>query len=67
LGEPVTNPGDRRHFLRVRMDAEGMVWLAGAQGSHVLGSLARAHGLLDVPAGGAIPAGALVLVQRWDC
>jgi len=49
LGEAISNPGDRRHFIRVRMEATGKVFLTGKQGSHVLASLAAANGLLDVP------------------
>jgi len=49
LGEPISNPGDRRHFMRVRVDAEGKVFSAGKQASHALSSLANADALLDVP------------------
>ena len=44
LAEPVANPGPRRHFLRVRIDAAGNVRSAGAQASHMLSSLAAAGG-----------------------
>jgi molybdopterin molybdotransferase len=64
LGEPITNPGDRRHFMRVRVDAAGTVFSAGKQASHVLASLAKADGLLDVPPGTVWPAGATVKVLR---
>jgi molybdopterin molybdotransferase len=66
LAEPLTNPGERRHFLRVRMDGQGRVWSAGFQASHALSSLARANGLLDMPPGSTWPAGAPVGVLRWD-
>ena len=56
LGESLTNPGDRRHFVRVRVDASGRVFSAGPQASHVLTALARADGLLDLGAG-ATPGG----------
>ncbi|MBI3415525.1 MAG: molybdopterin molybdotransferase MoeA, partial [Verrucomicrobia bacterium] len=49
LAEELANHGDRRHFLRVRVDWEARVHSAGAQASHCLGSLAQANGLLDVP------------------
>ena len=42
LGEPLDNQGERRHFLRVKVDAEGKVYSAGVQASHVLNSLALA-------------------------
>ncbi|MBX3748381.1 MAG: molybdopterin molybdotransferase MoeA [Verrucomicrobiae bacterium] len=49
LGEAVGNEGERRHFMRVRLDEEGRVWIAGAQASHIQSGLAEANGLLDVP------------------
>jgi molybdopterin molybdotransferase len=49
LGEPISNSSDRRHFMRVRMDAAGTVFSAGKQASHALASLATANALLDVP------------------
>ena len=65
LGEPMANPGDRRHFLRVRVDRAGKVFSAGRQASHALASLAAANGLVDLPAGGTFPIGAKVTVRRW--
>ena len=38
LAESLTNPGERRHFMRVRVDAAGNVLLAGLQASHALSS-----------------------------
>jgi len=49
LGEPISNSGNRRHFMRVRVEAAGKVFSAGKQSSHALASLATADGLLDVP------------------
>jgi len=49
LGEAISNPGDRRHFIRVRVDQEGKIFSTGKQASHVLASLATAEGLLDLP------------------
>ncbi len=49
LGESISNPGDRRHFVRVRTGADGKIFSAGKQASHALSSLAAADGLLDVP------------------
>jgi molybdopterin molybdotransferase len=66
LGEPVSNVGDRRHFLRVRVDEAGRVFSAGRQASHALASLAAANGLLNLPPGAAFAAGASVAVLRWD-
>jgi len=58
------NKTDRRHLMRVRVDGNGHVSLAGLQASHALGSLAAANGLVDVPAGGVIERGATVRVLR---
>ncbi len=66
LAEPLVNAGERRHFLRVKVDAAGRVWSAGAQASHVLSSMAAANGLVDVPANSTLEAGATVQVLRWD-
>ena len=57
LAEEVSNRGDRRHFVRVNIDANGNVRLSGPQASHRLGSLAAANALLDVPAETAFEAG----------
>ncbi len=62
LGEPISNPGERRHFVRVRLDAEGKVFSAGKQASHALASLARAEALLDLPPQTNWPAGQSVKV-----
>lgn len=65
LAERLDNPGGRRHFLRVRVDARGQVRSAGAQGSHCLGALSAANALLDIPPRTALCAGAPVRVMRW--
>ncbi|MEC8973906.1 MAG: molybdopterin molybdotransferase MoeA, partial [Verrucomicrobiota bacterium] len=49
LADELANRGDRRHFVRVTIDAKGLVWNAGGQRSHMLGSLAKANGLVDLP------------------
>ena len=66
LAEPLSNPGDRRHFTRVIVDAAGNVRAAGAQASHLLGSLAAANGLVDVPPRTTLPSGGTVSVLRWE-
>jgi molybdopterin molybdotransferase len=65
LAEEISNPGDRRHFVRVIMDANGLVRASGPQASHRLGSLAAANGLLDVPAGAQWETGRRVAVLRF--
>ena len=67
LAEPLANPGERRHFMRVKVDATGKVYASGIQASHVLSSLAAADGLVDVPAHTTLAAGAAVSVLRWEC
>lgn len=66
LAEPVANPGDRRHFIRVTVDDTGTVRSSGRQASHRLASLALANGLVDVPPGTTWPAGQTVQVLRID-
>jgi len=66
LAEPLANPGDRRHFMRVRADERGAVWPAGAQASHLLSSLSQANGLVEVPPKTVWPAGTPVAVLRIE-
>ena len=65
LSAPLSNPGDRRHFMRVILDDDGRVRSAGVQASHILGPLAQANGLVDVPPATEWPAGTGVRVLRW--
>ena len=60
---PVPSPQPRGLII---FDAAGHVRSAGLQGSHVLSSLARANGLVDVPPHSTLPAGAVVQVLRWE-
>lgn len=62
----VANRGDRRHFVRVALDAQGRVHPAGAQASHRIGDLARANALLDVPPETTWEAGRAVQVLLWQ-
>jgi len=66
LAAPISNPGDRRHFMRVNVDPAGMVASAGPQASHALSSLAAANGLIDLPPRAALAEGATVRVLRFD-
>jgi len=66
LTEALSNPGPRRHFVRVIADSKGAVSLAGTQASHMLSSLAAANGLVDLSPQTTIPAGSSVLVRKWD-
>ena len=49
LVDELVNRGDRRHFMRVTIDDRGLVLSAGGQRSHMLSSLAKANGLVDLP------------------
>jgi molybdopterin molybdotransferase len=64
--EALVNRGDRRHFMRVRVDATGAVQLAGTQASHMLGSLAAANGLVDVAPNTTMQKGERIQVLRFD-
>lgn len=66
LAEPVRNRGDRRHYVRAKVDASGQVRGAGLQASHALASLAAANALLTVPPDTDWPAGTPVTVLRWE-
>jgi molybdopterin molybdotransferase len=64
--EPLANDGSRRHFLRVRVAEDGAVRLAGTQASHILGSFARANGLVDLAPRTILAKGEKVDVLRWE-
>ena len=64
LAAPLVNHGDRRHFVRVRVDADGRVHSAGTQASHMLHSLAAADGLVEVPPATTLVAETTVRVLR---
>ena len=66
LAEALVNRGDRRHFMRVRVDSAGEVRSAGVQASHMLSSMARANGLVDVPPNTTLTEGSAVTVLRWE-
>jgi len=66
LGEPLRNRGDRRHFVRVRIDDAGVALESGKQASHRLASLAEANALVDVPPNTTIPVNTLVSAIRID-
>lgn len=66
LARAIRNPGARRHFVRVHVDAEGNVMPTGIQASHILSSLIQADGLVDVPPKADWQPGRHVQVIRWD-
>ena len=66
LGEALANPGLRRHFLRVKVDAAGRVYSAGVQASHILSAMAAANGLLDMPPETNWATGRAVQVIEWE-
>ena len=66
LAEPLANPGERRHFMRVKLDAAQNVFSAGLQASHALRSAGEANGLVDVPPQTVWKTGTTVQVMRWE-
>ncbi|HEX4120186.1 MAG TPA: gephyrin-like molybdotransferase Glp [Verrucomicrobiae bacterium] len=66
LSESLANQGDRRHFMRVTLDASGNARSSGHQSSHILSALAKATGLVDVPPQTTLPAGTMVQVLPWE-
>ena len=66
LADELANKGDRRHIVRVTIDDRGLVRSAGGQRSHLLGSLARANGLVDLPSGSRLAKGDPVDVLLID-
>lgn len=64
LTEAVHNRGDRRHFMRVHVDRNGRIRLAGMQASHALSALLDANALLDLPPNSALKAGETATTLR---
>ena len=64
LADELANTGDRRHFLRVRIE-EGKVYKAGTQASHMIARLGKANALIDLPPGAVWPAGSRVRAEHW--
>ena len=65
LADPLINRGDRRHFMRVRVDIAGQVHAAGLQASHAVGPLGQANALVDIPPETSLAEGASVTVLRF--
>jgi len=65
LNESVSNAGPRRHFIRVFIDPSGIIMPSGTQTSHMLSSLAKANGLLDMPPEIKLKQGQRVTVLRF--
>jgi molybdopterin molybdotransferase len=65
LTEPVTNRGERRHFMRVRLE-NGKVRVTGPQSSHIIGAMTEANGLIDVPPETHLNTGSIVRVYLWE-
>ncbi|MGI8603767.1 MAG: molybdopterin molybdotransferase MoeA [Verrucomicrobiales bacterium] len=64
LGQPVTNGAKRPHYLRGRVDPEGILRLAKLQESHALFSLSQSNALLRVSPHASLPAGEVVPVLK---
>ncbi len=66
LQAPLSNSGDRAHYFRVNVGTSGEVTPCGPQASHIIGGLACANGLVEVPPTSELAAGKEVSVLRWD-
>jgi len=49
LRDGIINNSDRRHFTRVKLDGNSQVSIINNQRSHMLGSLPKTNGLIDMP------------------
>ena len=65
LAASLVNQGNRRHFMRVFVDAKGQAYPVGMQASHAVSPLAKANGLIDVPPETTLEEGSIVMVLRW--
>ncbi len=66
LTEPIANREDRPHFMRVHLNEDQEVSLAGLQDSHALHGLSKANGWLRVEPGQTLSAGQTASVMVWD-
>jgi molybdopterin molybdotransferase len=66
LAEPISNPGNRRHFMRVRVAPDGHARSAGTQASHILSSVMESNGFIDLAPGQSRSKGEIVSVMRWE-
>ncbi len=64
-GEALVNRGNRPHFLRGRVDAQGRFFTSGRQESHALFGLSRSNALVRVEPGSTVALGALVGALVW--
>ena len=62
----LANRGDRPHYLRGTLDAQGAFAPGGRQESHALFELSRSSALVRVEAGTTLPAGAPVTALLWE-
>lgn len=62
----LSNRGDRPHYLRGTLDAQGAFAPGGRQESHALFGLSRSHALVRVEAETTVPAGGTVEALLWD-
>jgi molybdopterin molybdotransferase len=65
LDGTISNPGDRRHFVRCRWES-GKITVLGRQASHMLGALGAANCLVDVPPATLWESGISVTAQLWE-
>ncbi|MGC8742971.1 MAG: gephyrin-like molybdotransferase Glp [Verrucomicrobiia bacterium] len=66
LVEDISNHGNRRHLMRVKIDDKKRIRLSGKQTSHGLSSIINSNGLIDVPPHTTLRKGDLVNVIKWE-
>lgn len=66
LIEDILNSGNRRHFVRVKIDERKKVKLVGNQTSYSLSSLLNSNGIIDVPPRSMLEKGNIVKVIKWE-
>jgi len=66
LAAPLSNPGNRRHFMRVHVDPDGKAHPTGLQASHAVGPLAQANAMVDVLPATTLLEDTTVCVVRWE-
>lgn len=66
LVEDISNHGNRRHLMRVKIDDRKRIRHSGKQTSHGLSSIIDSNGLIDVPPHTTLRKGDLVNVIKWE-
>ena len=65
-GVELINLGNRPHYLRGSLDAQGAFAPVGRQESHALFALSRSRALVRVEPGSTLPPGASIRALVWE-